>query len=151
MNINEVNGYTHTKQPSSDRKAGGDKKFDRILNDAMDSVVHEERAGDDLFPVKGVDAPVLWDRGHVDHSILLQHAYHMLDLLEEYSEALNNPHMTLKRIEPIVARIAQGLKGLDMQSMDNVAQDDELAGIINDIAVTARVEAFKFQRGDYVA
>jgi len=45
----------------------GDKRFDQILNDAVDSVVHEERAGDEVSPVKSVDFPPLWDRGHVDH------------------------------------------------------------------------------------
>jgi len=81
----------------------------------------------------------------------LQHAYDVLDLLEEYSLALSNPDMTFKRIEPIVSRIEQKLKGLDLQSGDNVGQNDGLASIINDIAVTASLEAFKFQRGDYIA
>jgi hypothetical protein len=81
----------------------------------------------------------------------LQHAYDVLDLLEEYSLALSNPDMTFKGIEPIVTRIEQRLKGLDVQSGDNVGQNDGLASIINDIAVTASLEAFKFQRGDYIA
>ena len=81
----------------------------------------------------------------------MQHAYDVLDLLEEYSLALSNPDMTFKRIEPIVSRIEQKLKGLDLQSGDNVGQNDGLASIINDIAVTASLEAFKFQRGDYIA
>lgn len=150
MNIDEVKGYTHTKELSTGRKVKGDKKFDQILNDAVDSVVREERAADGVSPVRKVDFPPLWDRRDVDHSVL-QHAYDILDLLEEYSQALNNPQMTLKGIEPIVTRIEQELKGLDVQSGDNVAQNDELASIINEIAVTARVEAFKFQRGDYIA
>ncbi len=149
MNIDEVKGYTHTKQVSTGRKVGDDKRFDQILNDAVDSVVHEERAGDEVCPVRRVEIPHLWDRGHVDH-LVLQHAYDILDLLEEYSQALSNPRMTLKGIEPIVARIEQELKGLGVQSGDNVAQNDELAGIVNEIAVTASVEALKFQRGDYI-
>jgi hypothetical protein len=150
MNIDEVKGYTNTKELSTGRKVKGDKKFDQILNDAVDSVVREERAADGVSPVRKVDFPPLWDRRHVDHSVL-QHAYDILDLLEKYSQALNNPQMTLKGIEPIVTRIEQELKGLDVQSGDNVAQNDELASIINEIAVTASVEAFKFQRGDYIA
>jgi hypothetical protein len=150
MNIDEVKGYTHTKQLSAGRKVRGDKRFDQILNDAVDSDVRQERAADEVPPVRKVDFPPLWDRGQVDHSVL-QHAYDILDLLEEYSQALNNPQMTLKGIEPIVTRIEHELKGLDVQFGDNVAQNDELASIINEIAVTASVEAFKFQRGDYIA
>jgi len=116
----------------------------------VNRVVHERRAGDEVSPAKSVDFPPIWDRGRVDHSVL-QHAYDILGLLEEYSQALSNPDMTLKGIEPIVTRIGQKVKGLDVQSMDNVVQNDELARIINEIAVTANVEAFKFQRGDYIA
>ena len=149
MKIDEVRGYTHTKELSTGQKVGGDKRFDQILNDAVDRIVHEERAGDEVSPVRSIDFPALWDRGHVDHPVL-QHAYDILDLLEEYSQALSNPRMTLKGIEPIVARIEQELKGLGVRSRDNVAQNDELAGIVNEIAVTASVEALKFQRGDYI-
>jgi len=149
MNIDEINGYPHTKQPSTDRTVRDDKKFDRILNDAVDSVGHEKRALDEFSPVRGIDPPLLWDRGHVEQPAL-QHAYNILDLLEEYSQALSNPHMTLKGIEPIVTRIEQELKGLDAQSWDNVAQNHELGGIINEIAVTANIEALKFKRGDYI-
>jgi hypothetical protein len=150
MNINRVDGNTHPKQLTTGSKVGSDKRFDQVLNDAIDSVVHKEHAGGKVSPAKGVDFPPLWDRGYVDHSVL-QHAYDILDLLEEYSQALSNPDMTLKGIEPIVTRIGHKLKGLDVQSGDNVVQDDELASIINEIAVTASVEAFKFQRGDYIA
>jgi len=151
MNIDEVKGYSPTKQIATDRKAKGEKRFDQILNDAMDTVVHEKRAGDEVSPLRKVDFPPLWDRRNVDHSVL-QHAYDLLDLLEEYSQALNNPKVTLKGIEPIVSQIEQELKGLDVQSVDNVGQNDEqLASIIKEIAVTARVETFKFHRGDYIA
>ena len=81
----------------------------------------------------------------------MQHAYDVLDLLEEYSLALSNSDMTLKGIEPIVTRIEQKLKGLDVQSGDNLGQNDGLASIVNEIAVTASVEAFRSQRGDYIA
>lgn len=149
MNIYEIKGPGYAKQLSTDRKAKGENGFDQILNHAMDSVVHEKPAGDGVSPLRKVDFPLLRDRGHVDHPVL-EYAYDILDLLEEYAEALNNPQMTLKGIEPIVTRIEQELKGLDMQYGDNVAKNDELAGIINEIVVRARVEAFKFQRGDYI-
>jgi len=150
MNIDKLDGNIHPKQLSTGRKLEGGKRFDQVLNDAVNRVVHEKRAGDEVSPAKSVDFPPIWDRGHVDHSVL-QHAYDILDLLEEYSRALSNPDMTLKGIEPIVTRIEQELKGLDVQSGDNVVQNDELARIINEIAVTANVEAFKFQRGDYIS
>ena len=148
MNINEVDGHNHGKQLSTARKVGGNKGFDQILDNAVRRVVPEEHAGDEVSATGRVDFPPLPDRGLVEHSVL-QHAYDILDLMEEYSQALHNSHMTLKAIEPILTRIEQELKVLEMQSEANVAQD-ELAGIVNEIAVTARVEALKFQRGDYI-
>jgi len=45
----------------------------------------------------------------------------------------------------------QELKGLDVRSMTHLGQRDELAELVNQIAVTGSVEALKFQRGDYLA
>ena len=149
MNIDEVEGHKYAKQLSTDRKMGAAKGFDRILDGAVRRVAHEERAVDEVSAASRKGFPPLPDRGYVEHPVL-QHAYDILDLLEQYSQALHNSHMTLKGIEPILTRIDQEVKGLELQSRDDVAQDDELARIVNEIAVTARVEALKFQRGDYI-
>jgi hypothetical protein len=150
MNIDKVDGNTYPKKLPPGRKVGGDKRFDQVLKDSVESIIHEECAGDEVSSAKRIDFPPLWDRGPAGHSAL-QRAYDILDLLEKYSQALGNPDMTLKGIQPIVTQIEQNLKGLGVQPGDNVVQNSELASIINEIAVRASVEAFKFQRGDYVA
>ena len=149
MNIDRVDGYGDPKQLSRGPNAVGVKGFERVLKDAVESVLHKERVPDEVSPVKGVGLPP-WYPLHTDR-LVLQQAYTLLDLLEEYSEALNNPDKTLKGIEPVVKRIGYELKDLDMQLRDNSGQNNDLASIVNDIAVTASVEAFKFRRGDYVA
>ena len=149
MNIDRVNGYGDPKQLSRGPKAVDVKGFERVLKDAVESVLHEEYVPGEVSPVKGVGLPHLRPL-HTDR-LVLQQAYTVLDLLEEYSEALNNPDKTLKGIEPVVKRIGYELKGLDVQLRDDSGQNDDLVSIVNDIAVTASVEAFKFQRGDYVA
>lgn len=73
---------------------------------------------------------------------LLQHACNVLDLLDGYSQAICNPDMTLKGIEPIVPRIEQRLKDFDVQSGNNVGKNDGLAIIVNEMAVTVSLEAF---------
>jgi hypothetical protein len=50
-----------------------------------------------------------------------------------------------------VIRMQQELKGLDVRSMSYVGQHEDLAELVNQIAVTASVEALKFQRGDYIS
>ena len=150
MNIDKIYGNVRPKPPSTGRTAGGEKRFEQILKDAVHHGVHQGPSAAEATPTVGPALPVSWDHRNVDPLVFKQ-AHDILDLLEEYSKALNSPDMTLKRIEPIVTRIEQELNGLDVQSLDNLAQNDELANIINDIAVTASVEAFKFQRGDYLA
>ena len=149
MNIDKLDGNIHPKQLTTDRKVEGDRKFDQVLKDSVDNIIHEQRAGDEVSAAKRVDFAPVWDHGHVGHSVL-QRAYDILDLLEKYSQALGDPDMTLKGIEPIVTRIEKKLKGLDVQFWDNLVQNSELASIIDEIAVTAGVETFKFQRGDYI-
>ena len=149
MNIDEVEGHKYAKQLSAGRKMETTKGFDRVLDDAVRRVAHEENAGDEVSAIRRVDFPPSPGLGCAEHPVV-QYAHDILDLLEEYSQALHNSHMTLKRIEPILTRIEQELKGLELQSGNDVAQDDELAGIVTEIAVTARVEALKFNRGDYI-
>ena len=148
MNIYEITGNAHAKQPSIDRKVKGDNGFGQILNNATNSIVNKGSAIDEAPPLRGVDPPALWDSRQIDQPVL-ERASNILNLLEEYSQALNNPKTTLKGIEPVVTRIEEELKALGLHG-GNTWQHQELAGIINDIAVTAKVEAFKFYRGDYV-
>lgn len=72
----------------------------------------------------------------------------LLESLDSYGQALGNPNLTLKQVEPYVADLeakAQGLEaGLSGQD------DPELAEIGLSAVAQAKVEAFKFRRGDYV-
>ncbi|CAN2040914.1 conserved hypothetical protein [Candidatus Magnetomoraceae bacterium gMMP-15] len=68
-----------------------------------------------------------------------------IDLFEKYSQQLNDPSKTLKDIEPTLI----GLKN-EVDSLDADSTDRELKQIINKLTITANVEYFKFQRGDYV-
>ena len=149
MNINKVDGNVHTKQIKTTRKVAEGKKFDEILNDALDGVAREKHAPAKVSPVKETTLPAASVSGPVDHMVF-QKASTILDLLEEYSDALKNPRMTLKGIEPIVTRIERELKGLDVQSIASSGKNHELVNIMNEIVATASVETFKFQRGDYL-
>ena len=150
MEIDRVTGRMHPGQVGGQGKAKRDNTFAQILDRATDAVCRDaapREAGRCATPV----APSASSRvSHVDRQTL-QHASKVLDALEEYAHALENPQKTLKSIEPIVLRIQEELKGLHVRSMTHLGQRDGLAELVNHIAVTAGVEAFKFQRGDYVA
>lgn len=150
MEIDSVTGRIHPTQVAGQGKAKSDNTFAQILDRVTDAVQREaapQEAGGCCTPVaRGASCKV----SRVDRQTL-QHASKVLDVLEEYAQALENPQITLKSIEPIVLRIQQELKGLDVRSMTHLGQRDELAELVNHIAVRASVETFKFQRGDYVA
>ncbi len=72
----------------------------------------------------------------------------MLDALERYSQALGDPRMTLKDIEPLANDLEEQAGQLDRLRNKNEA------GSLNELAAQAstqaRVEVMKFRRGDYV-
>ncbi|MDR1545453.1 MAG: hypothetical protein LBU12_01790 [Deltaproteobacteria bacterium] len=73
----------------------------------------------------------------------------VLDILEAYMNALGNPQKTLKDISPLAEDLSRGAAKLDKLGA-GLAQDDPLKPLVNDTAVLAAVEAFKFKRGDFV-
>ena len=150
MDVDKITGAIHSTKPAGYEKARKDKAFAQVLNRAMDTV-HANKCSEDA-PVSASEiAPVACSEvSSVGGRPALQRASNLLDLMEEYAQALSNPRKTLRSIEPIVLRMQQALKGLDVQSLPYQRENDELARLVNQISVTASVEAFKFQRGDYI-
>ncbi|MBN1843512.1 MAG: hypothetical protein JW883_14680 [Deltaproteobacteria bacterium] len=150
MDVDKITGAIHSTKPAGHEKARKDKSFAQVLDRTMD-MVHANKCSEDA-PVSASEvAPVSCSEvSSVGRPAALQRASNLLDLMEEYAQALSNPRKTLRSIEPIVLRMQQALKGLDVQSLSYQRGNDELARLVNQISVTASVEAFKFQRGDYI-
>ena len=74
----------------------------------------------------------------------------ILSLLDTYADALTDPSKTLKDIEPLVQSIEEKVGHIEKEAADQIPVNDELNGIIKDLAVTANVALFKFHRGDYM-
>lgn len=150
MEIDRVTGRIHPTQVAGQGKGKSDNTFAQILDRATDAVHGEAAPQEAACCETPVARSASCKVSRVDRQTL-QQASKVLDVLEEYAQAMENSQITLKSIEPMVLRIQQELKGLDVRSMTHLGQHDELAELVNHIAVTASVEAFKFQRGDYVA
>ena len=150
MDIDKVTGRIHATQLAGQGKAKSDNTFALILDKATEAVHREAGAEDTPGSVTQVTQAAACKVSHIDRQTL-QHASKVLDVLEEYARALENPQKSLKSIEPIVIRMQQELKGLNVGSMSYVGQHEQLAEVVNQIAVTASVEALKFQRGDYIS
>jgi hypothetical protein len=150
MDIDKVTGRIHATQLAGQGKAKSDNTFALILDKATGAVHREAGSKDTPGSITQVAQAASCKVSHIDRQTL-QHASKVLDVLEEYAKALENPQKSLKSIEPIVVRMQQELEGLDVGSRSYVGQHEELAELVNQIAVTASVEALKFERGDYIS
>ena len=81
------------------------------------------------------------------NSLTMQRAFGMLNLLESYAHALQDPKRSLRSIEPLVSQIRNQIQSLKSRAH---GQDEGLLKLVDEIAVTATVETLKFERGDYV-
>ena len=132
MDINDIKNLSQVAF-TSPRKINGDKGFGEIF----DKKVTELNATENLIP----------NGGKAD---VLEHGYSILNLLDDYAKDLSNPRKTLKHIEPLVETIKKEASLIEEEFAEKVRNDSELERFVKDVAVTANVAAFKFNRGDYV-
>jgi hypothetical protein len=74
----------------------------------------------------------------------------VLDLFETYALNLSDPNKTLKDIEPTLLNMKQAADSLYKENFLHSDKGNQLSQLVNNLQVTASVEYFKFQRGDYI-
>jgi len=79
----------------------------------------------------------------------IQAAENALSLLERYQEAIADPRMTLKKVDPLVQSLSQNVNDLISLS-DKLPASDPLRKIISEIGIVSMVEVQKFNAGDYI-
>lgn len=79
---------------------------------------------------------------------LCQQTNGLLDALDTYGQALADGGKTLKEIEPLAAELES--RAQELGASLEAGDQDALGGIAMQAVTQARVEAFKFRRGDYV-
>jgi len=82
-------------------------------------------------------------------SQLLNNTYKVINILDKYTNGINNPQMSLKQIEPTISELKKQTENLNKEAQ-NGNIDNSLKKIINNLNVLANVEYIKFQRGDYI-
>ncbi len=85
-----------------------------------------------------------------DKADALEHGNRILNLLDDYARVLGDPEKTLKHIEPLIENIKNEADLIENITAGKIQNDSELKRFIEDVAITANVAAFKFNRGDYV-
>ncbi len=146
MEIDKIRGYVDSTRLTEQKNRDKGGAFGQILDKTMDMIQADQCSklsppqASEVVSVEGCQV------ARVDRQVL-RRASNMLDIMEKYAQALKDPKKTLKFIEPIVLQMQEQLMGL---KVDSSTHDDGFEKLVNQITVTAGVEAFKFNRGDYV-
>lgn len=127
---------------------GGSASFSDILAKAVSGEGGETSPAGGGAPVAGVGQsveaglPPLWRQ--VDS---------LLAALDNYATALGDGSKSLKELEPLTQELEQRAEDLD-QGLSGVGlsgqAEDDLTSLAVQVVTQARVEAFKFRRGDYL-
>ena len=74
----------------------------------------------------------------------------ILNLLDHYAGDLADPARTLKDIRPLVDSIEKEVTLMESEAVNKVQNDKALDRLVKDLAVTAKVAMYKFNRGDFI-
>ena len=72
-----------------------------------------------------------------------------LDIMEEYSEKLNNLNFTQKDISPLISKIEAEQRDLSVIA-ESFEGNNELKGLLDAALTRSTAEVIKFTRGDYL-
>lgn len=146
MDINKISDLIKTASPKKQAQVENGKTFGDILDKTVNAALGEQSPAEAPVPVGGVLSSGCAETTSVN-SLTIRRASNILNLLESYAKALHDPKRNLKSIEPLVGQIRKQIQELKVRQH---GQDAGLLELVDRIAVTAMVETFKFQRGDYI-
>jgi hypothetical protein len=132
MNIHEIEALLQagSKPSQTHNKETGDKGFEKIFKSTL-SEINKNTLSD-------------------TNSTLLMHGDKVLSLLDNYAQNLNNPNKTLRDIEPLIGEIEKEITFIETEATkDTYKNDEELQNLLNELALTANVNIYKFYRGDF--
>jgi hypothetical protein len=79
----------------------------------------------------------------------IQATENTLKVLEEYKNAMGDPEMPLKKIDPLIQSLSQGMQDLNTLSA-KLSPSDPLQKILTEVGIVSAVEIEKFRRGEYI-
>jgi hypothetical protein len=72
-----------------------------------------------------------------------------LSLLEQYQEAMADPDVSLKKVDPLVESLSKEVNSLNVLS-ERLSPADPLQKILTEVGIVSTVEIERFRRGDYL-
>jgi hypothetical protein len=147
MDIKKITDFFNSAKISCSRKIEDKNSFEQILNNVVNA--NDSKSTAKAASVGSMSPVSRLNTSDLRYEVLRQ-ADTVVELLDKYSQVLANPQESLKNIENVIMRMEQEVHSLKNRGDYKIEHDEKLSGLINDIAVTANVEIFKFYRGDYV-
>ncbi len=150
VNINNINEITKASAcQSKPRQIDGESgpAFDSILNSALEKSAPGQNGGN-VSGLEEIAAPRL--NLETMSSIVTGKTDTLIGMLEDYAGQLDNPQVSLRQIEPVLAELNAKADALIEKTRFLGEADSNLKEIATQTAVTARTEYMKFQRGDYM-
>jgi len=141
-NINEILPKDIQKLEKS-----ADSIFENILSNKIEDLKIAKPGIEESLPVnKTVNLLII---PPVEEKEAISRLEKFLDIMEEYSEKLNNPNFTPKDISPLISKIESEQRDLSViaESFDG---NNELKELLDTAIIKSTTEVIKFNRGDYL-
>lgn len=136
-------------QKTGAKSEGGGNKFHDILRQMTSNPSQSAQGAATLPPVQHTPFIPFDTISHISASENIAQVEQFLNIIESYHAHMEDHGSTLKDCYPLVSDMEQATSGI-LPLLDSLSDGDGLKDILNRAAVTATVEAIKFNRGDYL-
>jgi len=141
-NINEILPKDiHKSEKTSD------STFENILNNKIEDLKVAKPGIEESLPVNKTANLLLIPP--VEEKEAISRLEKFLDIMEEYSEKLNNPNFTPKDISPLISKIESEQRDLSVLA-ESFDKNNGLKGLLDAALIRSATEVIKFNRGDYL-
>ena len=148
MKIYGDNGILKESLPQKTQKSEATPNAD-FKNILKESVENSKESPSKIQPSRLMDPISAIRFNPKDKNITVDRIDNLLNLLDNYCHQLSDPHVSLRKLEPLIRTIAKEkdqLSGL----LDSLPNEDGLKDILNQTLITASLEEIKFNKGDYI-
>ena len=151
MKIYGDNGILKDSLPQKTKKseAAPNADFKNILKESVENSTQDPSKIQPSTVMDPISAIRFNPLSPQDKDITVERIDNLLNLLDNYSQQLGDPHVTLRTLEPVISTIEKEKDQLS-ELLDTLPNGDGLKDILNQTLITASLEIIKFNKGDYI-
>lgn len=123
--------------------------FGTVLKNEVEKSSELKSGPQQMSPISSISPIQLNALSPAQNESIIDRVENLLNVLDEYQQELNDPHFSLKEIDPLIKQMEKEKENL-APVLDSLMEDDGLKDILNQALVTSSLETIKFNRGDYI-